>query len=167
MARIILFTLVNFILVYASGCGLKKRHSHIKEEIQEQHQVQNLKVQRMIAYSDTFKILLDSIDWNETTHVFEGGVPSGPPAKCKFVFTNLSSKPVTIDGVNAACSCTATEFTRTAVSPGNSGWVEAAYKTENTFGYFRKYIDVYFEGSPNKHRLYLRGSVDPMMAVPD
>lgn len=99
-------------------------------------------------------------------HVFPSGVPSGPPATFRFVFKNLSDRAVTIDGVNAACSCTATEFTRTPVSPGDTGWVEAAYKTENTFGYFRKYVDVYFEGSPNKHRLYLRGSVDPMMPVP-
>lgn len=110
---------------------------------------------------DSLVKLLDSIAWNETTHTFEGGVPTGPPATFKFVFTNYSNHPIKVKGVDAACSCTATDFTRNEIPPGSSGWIQAAYKTENTFGYFKKYVDVFFEGSPNKHRLYLTGSVDP------
>lgn len=110
---------------------------------------------------DSLVKLLDSIAWNETTHTFEGGVPTGPPATFKFIFTNYSNHPIKIKGVDAACSCTATDFTRNEIPPGSSGWIQAAYKTENTFGYFKKYVDVTFEGSPNKHRLYLTGSVDP------
>ena len=110
---------------------------------------------------DSLVKLLDSIAWNETTHTFEGGVPTVPPATFKFVFTNYSNHPIKVKGVDAACSCTATDFTRNEIPPGSSGWIQAAYKTENTFGYFKKYVDVFFEGSPNKHRLYLTGSVDP------
>lgn len=110
---------------------------------------------------DSLVKLLDSIAWNETTHTFEGAVPTGPPATFKFVFTNYSNHPIKVKGVDAACSCTATDFTRNDIPPGSSGWIQAAYKTENTFGYFKKYVDVFFEGSPNKHRLYLTGSVDP------
>jgi hypothetical protein len=110
---------------------------------------------------DSLVKLLDSIAWNETTHTFEGGVPTGPPATFKFIFTNYSNHPIKVKGVDAACSCTATDFTRNEIPPGSSGWIQAAYKTENTFGYFKKYVDVRFEGSPNKHRLYLTGSVDP------
>lgn len=162
----LLFTSFGFSMLFVSACGLKQQHQRVQKEIIENHRTQQLKLDRTIAFNDTNKVILDSIDWNETMHVFPSGVPSGPPATFRFVFRNLSDKAVTIDGVNAACSCTATEFTRTPVAPGDTGWVEAAYKTENTFGYFRKYVDVYFEGSPNKHRLYLRGSVDPMMPVP-
>ena len=110
---------------------------------------------------DSLVKLLDSIAWNETTHSFEGEVPTGPPATFKFIFTNYSNHPIKVKGVDAACSCTATDFTRNEIPPGSSGWIQAAYKTENTFGYFKKYVDVTFEGSPNKHRLYLTGSVDP------
>ena len=110
---------------------------------------------------DSLVKLLDSIAWNETTHTFEGGVPTGPPATFKFIFTNYSNHPIKVKGVDAACSCTATDFTRNEIPPGSSGWIQAAYKTENTFGYFKKYVDVRFEGSPNKHRLYLTGYVDP------
>ena len=110
---------------------------------------------------DSLVKLLDSIAWNETTHTFEGVVPTGPPATFKFIFTNYSNHPIKVKGVDAACSCTATDFTRNEIPPGSSGWIQAAYKTENTFGYFKKYVDVLFEGSPNKHRLYLTGSVDP------
>jgi hypothetical protein len=110
---------------------------------------------------DSLAKLLDSIAWNETIHTFEGGVPTGPPATFKFEFTNYSAHPIKVKGVEAACSCTATDFSRKEVPPGSSGWIQTAYKTENTFGFFKKYVDVFFEGSPNKHRLYLTGSVDP------
>lgn len=126
---------------------------------------QNPKVIKSFAVvhiaKDSLVKLLDSIAWNETTHTFEGGVPTGPPATFKFVFTNYSNHPIKVKGVDAACSCTATDFTRNEIPSGSSGWIQAAYKTENTFGYFKKYVDVFFEGSPNKHRLYLTGSVDP------
>ncbi len=110
---------------------------------------------------DSLSRLLDSIAWNETTHFFEGGVPTGPPASFKFQFTNYSLHPIKVKGVEAACSCTATDFSRNEILPGETGWIQAAYKTENTFGFFKKYVDVFFEGSVNKHRLYLTGSVDP------
>lgn len=110
---------------------------------------------------DSLIKLLDSIAWNETIHTFDGGVPTGPPAAFRFIFTNFSNHTVKVKGVEAACSCTATDFSRTEIQPGDTGWIQTAYKTQNTFGYFKKYVDVFFEGSPNKHRLYLTGSVDP------
>lgn len=111
--------------------------------------------------NDSLVKLLDSIAWNETIHQFEGGVPTGPPATFRFIFTNYSNHPIKVKGVEAACSCTATDFSRSDIQHGDTGWIQTAYKTENTFGYFKKYVDVFFEGSPNKHRLYLTGSVDP------
>ena len=110
---------------------------------------------------DSLVKLLDSIAWNETIHQFEGGVPTGPPATFRFIFTNYSNHPIKVKAVEAACSCTATDFSRSEIQQGDTGWIQTAYKTENTFGFFKKYVDVFFEGSPNKHRLYLTGSVDP------
>jgi len=114
-----------------------------------------------ILSTDSIAHLLDSIAWNETIHKFEGGVPSGPPATFRFEFTNYSDHPILVKSVDAACSCTATNFSRNEIKPGETGWIEAAYKTANTFGFFKKYVDVTFSGSTNKHRLYLTGSVDP------
>lgn len=104
----------------------------------------------------------DSLIWNEMIHDFKD-VPSGPPARTKFYFINTSNKPVTITALHPGCSCTATEFTRTPVQPKDTGWVTADYKTSNTFGRFRKHIDVYFDKNPNGYHLILTGNVDAMM----
>ncbi len=133
-------------------------NSQQNQHSQLPRQINNLTIE---IEPDSLARLLDSIAWNETIHFFEGGVPTGPPASFKFQFTNYSQHPIKVKGVEAACSCTATDFSRDAIPPGESGWIQAAYKTENTFGFFKKYVDVFFEGSTNKHRLYLTGSVDP------
>jgi len=90
---------------------------------------------------DSLVKLLDSIAWNETTHTFEGGVPTGPPATFKFIFTNYSNHPIKVKGVDAACSCTATDFTRNEIPPGSSGsrifWLDPS-RLQN-----RKYIRLF------------------------
>jgi len=90
-------------------------------------------------------------------------VPSGPPARTKFFFINNSTKAITITALHPGCSCTATDFTKTPVLPKDTGWVTADYKTSNTFGRFRKHIDVYFDKNPNGYHLILTGNVDAMM----
>ncbi len=104
---------------------------------------------------------MDSIFWIERIHQF-GDVPSGPPATTKFVFINKGNKPVSISEVQAGCSCTATDYTKGLISPNDTGFVSASYKTANTFGFFRKHIDVFFDHQDKKHHLILTGNVDPM-----
>lgn len=104
---------------------------------------------------------IDSILWFERIHNF-GDVPSGPPATTKFYFINKGNKPISISDVQAGCSCTATEFTKGLIPPNDTGYVSAAYKTANTFGFFRKHVDVFFDHKEKKHHLILTGNVDPM-----
>lgn len=104
---------------------------------------------------------IDSVYWFERIHSF-GDVPSGPPASTKFYFINKGNKPISISDVQAGCSCTATEFTKGLISPNDTGYVSAAYKTANTFGFFRKHVDVFFDHKEKKHHLILTGNVDPM-----
>ncbi len=104
---------------------------------------------------------IDSIYWFERIHQF-GDVPSGPPALTKFMFINKGNKPVSISEVQAGCSCTATDYTKGLISPDDTGFVSASYKTANTFGFFRKHVDVFFDHKDKKHHLILTGNVDPM-----
>ena len=152
--------LFTFLLIgICASCSVAKNHLNSTTLTSKDATAQSL-YENPITQDSLIK-LLDSVAWNETTHQFEGGVPTGPPAKFKFVFTNYSDHPIKVAKVDAACSCTATDYSKDLIESGKSGWIEAAYKTENTFGYFKKYIDVFFEGKTNKHRLYLTGSVDP------
>ena len=103
----------------------------------------------------------DTILWNEHIHDFKM-VPSGPPANTKYIFVNQTQQTVKIDRVEVGCSCTASEYSKNDIKPNDTGWISASYKTANTFGYFRKHVDVFFTNGQKTH-LILTGTVDPMI----
>ena len=103
----------------------------------------------------------DTILWNEHIHDFKM-VPSGPPANTKYTFVNLTQQTIKIDRVEVGCSCTASEYSKNDIKPNDTGWISASYKTANTFGYFRKHVDVFFTNGQKTH-LILTGTVDPMI----
>lgn len=162
--------MIILMLPTAQACQISyKNETTNKIDIKQETQINNhVNIQTTMVTRDSTKQPLlqfwgttDSITWNETVHKFEGSVPTGPPASFKFIFTNHGDRPAKIKSVEAACSCTASEYSREEILPGKTGWVSAAYKTANTFGYFNKHIDVQFEGSDKTYRLYLTGTVNP------
>jgi hypothetical protein len=106
-------------------------------------------------------VQVDTILWNEHLHDFKD-VPSGPPAVTKFYFINKTKEAVTITKVEAGCSCTASDYTKEAIKSNDTAWITASYKTSNTFGMFKKHLDVGLSNGKNFH-LILTGNVDPMM----
>lgn len=103
----------------------------------------------------------DTIVWNEHIHDFQT-VPSGPLATTKYIFVNKTPVNIKIDKVEVGCSCTASDYSKNEIKPNDTGWISASYKTANTFGYFRKHVDVFFTNGKNTH-LILTGTVDPMI----
>ncbi len=110
------------------------------------------------------QIALDTIIWNEHIHDFQT-VPSGPLATTKYTFVNRTSKTIKIERVEVGCSCTASDYSKDEIQPNDTGWISASYKTANTFGYFRKHVDVFFNNGKSTH-LILTGTVDPMIGSP-
>jgi len=106
-------------------------------------------------------VQIDTILWNEHQHDFKD-VPSGPLAVTKFYFINKTKEPVTITKVEAGCSCTASDYTKEAIKSNDTAWITASYKTSNTFGMFKKHLDVGLSNGKSFH-LILMGNVDPMM----
>lgn len=108
-------------------------------------------------------VSIDTILWNEHIHDFKM-VPSGPPAITNYTFVNQTQQTVKIDRVEVGCSCTASDYSKNDINPNDTGWISASYKTANTFGYFRKHVDVFFTNGQKTH-LILTGTVDPMIPV--
>jgi len=104
---------------------------------------------------------IDTILWNEHLHDFKD-VPSGPPAVTKFYFINKTKEAVTITKVEAGCSCTASDYSKDPIKVNDTAWITASYKTSNTFGMFKKHLDVGLSNGKSFH-LILTGNVDPMM----
>lgn len=69
--------------------------------------------------------------------------------------------------VRPGCSCTASEYTRTPIPPGDKGFVTAGYQTQGRLGAFQKNITISQKGKPCK-TLAIKGivvkKIDPLPA---
>lgn len=80
------------------------------------------------------------LKWEKETHEF-GTIEQGKPVSYEFTFTNTTNKDITLTNVKASCGCTATNYTKTAVKPGDKGTVTATYNAA-AGGAFHKTVTV-------------------------
>jgi hypothetical protein len=78
--------------------------------------------------------------WEKEAHEF-GTIEQGKPVSYEFTFTNATNKDVTLKAVNASCGCTATNYTKTAIKPGEKGSVTATFNAASG-GPFNKSVTV-------------------------
>lgn len=80
------------------------------------------------------------LKWDKEVYEF-GTIEQGKPVSYEFTFTNTSNKDITLTDVKAACGCTATNYTKTAVKPGEKGTVTATYNAA-AGGAFQKTVTI-------------------------
>lgn len=80
------------------------------------------------------------LKWETETHEF-GEIEKGKPVSYEFTFTNTSKKTILLTNVKASCGCTATNYTKTPVKPGEKGTVTATYNAAAP-GNFHKTVTV-------------------------
>ena len=81
------------------------------------------------------------IKFEEQIHDF-GEIPNGGNTEYEYRFTNTGNEPLILTKVSPRCGCTASEWTKEPVLPGESGVVIARYKHNTKEGKFDKVIDV-------------------------
>ena len=64
------------------------------------------------------------LKWDTEAHDF-GTIEKGKPVTYEFTFTNTTKKDVLLTSVRASCGCTATNYTKTAIKPGEKGIVSS------------------------------------------
>ncbi|WP_264560073.1 DUF1573 domain-containing protein [Flavobacterium sp. N2270] len=101
---------------------------------------------------------ISSMKWVSETHDF-GDIEKGKPVTYEFTFTNTSKETVLLTNVKPSCGCTAANYTKTPIKPGEKGTVEATYNAAAP-GNFHKTITVTTneEGAAPKV-LIIKGSV--------
>lgn len=82
------------------------------------------------------------IKFENTTYDFgkikeEGGKVTG-----RFIFTNVGNEPLELTNVRPGCGCTAANYSKGAIAPGEQGYIEATYNPYNRPGAFNKNIRV-------------------------
>jgi len=95
--------------------------------------------------------------WSKTTYDF-GSIPQGVPKSVEFTFTNIGDSPIVIEKVKGSCGCTATDYTKTPIPPGQKGKVVATYNAASV-GNFTKTVTVTANTPENNVTLYIKGQV--------
>lgn len=77
-----------------------------------------------------------------------------------FTFKNIGNADLKIVNVKTSCGCTASEYSKGVIKPGESGYVKATYSTTGRPGPFRKTITVTTNDVDNPNTvLFIKGNV--------
>jgi hypothetical protein len=104
-------------------------------------------------------IVFDKVEHNY------GEIEYGGDGMCTFTFTNKGEEPIMLTSVNASCGCTAPNWSREPIKPGDTGEVKVKYNT-NIVGAFNKSVTVSSTGQPAQIVLRIKGNVKPKVVVP-
>ncbi|MCL9769533.1 DUF1573 domain-containing protein [Flavobacterium sp. HXWNR69] len=81
-----------------------------------------------------------TIKWDQEIHDF-GDIEKGKPVTYEFSFTNNTKETVLITNVRPACGCTAANYTKTPIKPGEKGMVAATFNAASP-GMFQKSVTI-------------------------
>lgn len=98
-----------------------------------------------------------SFTWAQTT-VDLGKVKRNSPVKHDFTFTNAGNVPLVISSVRASCGCTVTEYSKSPVPAGSTGFVSATYNAAS-LGVFTKSVTVNANTEEGSIVLAMKGEV--------
>jgi hypothetical protein len=82
------------------------------------------------------------IQFETETHDFGNIREVDGDAKHSFVFKNITDQPIKLTYVKPSCSCTAPDWSKDVIQPGQEGFVQASYGVANRPGAFDKTVTV-------------------------
>lgn len=74
-----------------------------------------------------------------------GEVLQGTSLSHTFTFKNTGSTPLVLEKVKPSCGCTAVDYTKEALKPGEEGFVTVGYDATKV-GFFSKKVSLKFKG---------------------
>lgn len=87
-----------------------------------------------------------------------GKIKQGNPTSAKFIVTNTSSEPLLIEQANPTCGCTISDYTKSPIMPGKTGYINATYNAA-AVGHFDKHLTVKFAGVDEMKSITITGDV--------
>lgn len=85
----------------------------------------------------------------------------------QFEFTNTGKEPLVVTSVDVSCGCTAPDYIRDSVMPGEKGWIKAQFDPKGRPGSFEKYLFVTFNHIRSlSTQLQISGEVIPKFKKP-
>ncbi len=108
--------------------------------------------------SSVVKSIENSVVVWKSESVELGEIPQNQPKKVTFEFKNTGKTAVLITDVKASCGCTATDYTKTPIQPGQTAQVVATYNAANK-GSFSKTVTVTTNAETTPKVLTFKGTV--------
>lgn len=101
------------------------------------------------------------IKFDKYEHDFGTFPASSPVQTCEFTYTNVGTSPLIIHQAVASCGCTVPEYTKSPISPGETGVIKVTYNGKGKFaGTFKKSITVRCNAKTEIVRLFVKGTME-------
>ncbi len=100
--------------------------------------------------------------WVETEHDFGVIDEANGRVTCRLRLTNTGDEPLLITRVQPTCGCTAGDYPREAIAPGDTAAVTLTYNPANRPGEFNKEVWVYTNATPSRSTVAIRGNAIPV-----
>ncbi len=101
-----------------------------------------------------------NIQFTEKQHDF-GDIKQGETVTWKFRFSNSGTEPLMLLNVQTTCGCTASEWPKMPVPPGDSADIKVRFNTAKKVGRQNKIITVYTNGRKPEEKLKIIANVLP------
>jgi hypothetical protein len=95
-----------------------------------------------------------------------GDVAQGETVSCRFAFTNTGTAPLLILNVQTTCGCTAPEWPRKPLQPGEKGEILISFNSTKKTGRVNKVITVFSNAQKPEEKLKIVANVIPPGPTP-
>ena len=100
------------------------------------------------------------IEFSEKQFDF-GDIIKGESITHKFKFTNTGTEPLIILNVQTTCGCTAPQWPKSPIPPGEAGEIQVFFNSSKKIGRQNKIITVYTNGQKPEEKLKIVGNILP------
>lgn len=111
-----------------------------------------------IALGTAFSVVAQ-IKWLETKHNFGAIDENNGKVSCSMRFVNQGADDVVIESVRPTCGCTATDYPKNAIVPGDTAAIVLTYNPYGRPGKFSKDAYVVTNSTPRRMKLTIEGNV--------
>lgn len=98
------------------------------------------------------------ITFSESTHEF-GDIYQGDRVEHLFTYTNSGTEPLILSNVQTTCGCTATNWSREPLAPGESGTIKVNFNSTGKVGMQNKVVTITSNASNNPERISITTNV--------
>lgn len=109
---------------------------------------------------------LPTMDFDDTTHNF-GNMQEGEVVTYDFDFKNNGKTPLIISSAKGSCGCTAPDFPRDPVKPGETGKITVKFNSAGKPNHQEKSVTIVTNSAKGTHMLYIKADVTPGKADPN